>query len=232
MDFGRLRETFARSMSLPVQAVLAVIAVATSVLGWVGIISRDWAGIGLIIVTAFWLNTVWELHKESQKTSTVATLRESAATASDEEARYALNLVEAKARFSPSASVPGARDYRFYAVIENTATFPIRIEVVTASVLINGHGQDASKTWTVSSHILQAGRSVEVSLPDVKEITWQDIQAGATCTGILRFQRPDYANYFRCEFDLTVTPDGYDTNGWPMDWNTALNREIDYGDWV
>jgi len=52
------------------------------------------------------------------------------------------------------------------------------------------------------------------------------------CTGLLRFQRPDDGKYFRYEFDFTATPNGYDTNGWPIDWDTALNREIEYGDWV
>ncbi|HVB00933.1 MAG TPA: hypothetical protein VNE42_06690 [Acidimicrobiales bacterium] len=116
--------------------------------------------------------------------------------------------------------------------MENTAAFPIRIELVKASISVNGRGPDPATTWTVTSHILQGGKSVEVPLPDMPDLTWKDVQAGAMCTGLLRFQRPDDGKYFRYEFDFTATPNGYDTNGWPIDWDTALNREIEYGDWV
>jgi hypothetical protein len=203
---------------------MAVIAVATAVLGWLGIISRDWAGIALIIVTAFWLNTVWELHKESQKNSEVTT--------TDEEVLYALNVDRAKASFTRSGADGAGRNYRLSVVVENTSSFPLRVELTRGSVLINDRGPDADTTWTVSSHILQAHKSVEVPLPDITGLVQSDMAGGAQCTGLMRFQRPGTGKYYRCEFDLTATPDDYDVDGWPKKWITVLNREIDYGDWV
>jgi len=158
--------------------------------------------------------------------------RNASDTSADDDTKYALGLVHAKAGHSPSAAVKGNRNYRIFAVMENTAAFPIRIELVKASMTVNGHGPDPATTWTVTSHILQGGKSVEVPLPDVPDLTWKDVQAGAMCTGLFRFQRPENGKYFRCELDFTATPNGYDTNGWPIDWDTALNREIEYGDWV
>ena len=212
----------ARSVSLPVQAVMGGLGLATAILGWVGVISRNWTGIALIVVTAFWLNTVWELHKETQKIHDLEN--------DDDEARYAINVDRITATFS--SGIMGNRNYRFCAVVENTASFPLRIELTTASANVNGRGPSGLSEWSVPSHILQPHKTVEVPFPDLTGVTEHDLEKEVLCTGLLRVQRPGRGKHFRCEFDISARPNGFDVDGWPKKWIAVLNKEIEYGEWI
>jgi hypothetical protein len=210
-----------RSLSFPIQVGLAVLGLVTAYLAWSHVIGRNWPEIALALVTVFWLNTMWELRKETRK-----------ATHSDEvidsEAMYALNISNLRAEFTLSVLDPVQRDYQFVLQVENTASFPIRIELVWAHVSINGHIPD--NPYSAWMHqVLHTGRSIDVELPVVRDLTQDDVMYDAHCDGIFKCQRLGDANFTQCEFKLTSTSSDFDFDHWPRQWNTSPVKQVEYG---